>query len=167
VLQPSSTVSTALESLSSSLTLTMKAIFPALWLLMFGGFTIALFLGFLSGINPSQWVLKLIFPLVFVMAFACFWWLCFPLKFVRVDGAFLYVSNFLVEHRIPLVDVADVTEITWINIHPVTLHLAVNTPFGRRIVFMPKQWSGIRSLLPFSSHPVVAALKQRIAAARG
>jgi hypothetical protein len=49
-----------------------------------------------------------------------------------------------------------VTENVWLNMHPVTIHLKAPAEFGDRIVFMPKG----RSFAFFSSHPVVAELKE-------
>jgi len=65
-------------------------------------------------------------------------WLGFSLKRVRMDAEALYVSNYLREIRIPLSDVQHVSEILgrrhW---NRVTITLRCDTPFGRKIDFLP------------------------------
>ena len=87
--------------------------------------------------------------------FAFVYWICVPLKKVEMDDKFLYVSNFRKEIIVPLSEIHDVTEIVWINIHPVKIHFKSTTEFGDKIVFMPK----FRMFSFFSSHPVVEKLK--------
>jgi hypothetical protein len=83
------------------------------------------------------------------------YWGCVRLKRVRINDSAIYVSNYLKEIRIPFDAVASVTEIRWINIHPVTIHLRSATEFGDRITFMPK----IR-IFNWRSHPVVEELRE-------
>jgi hypothetical protein len=88
-------------------------------------------------------------------------WICAPLKRVHVDRTTLLVSSFGREIRVPLTDIAAVTEARWINIHPVTIELRTPTEFGRRLVFMPRvQW-----FLLWRPHPIVVELQALAAAA--
>jgi len=84
-------------------------------------------------------------------------WFCAGLKRVRVDDKFLYVSNYQNEISVPFNLIADVTENRWVRNHPVTIHFHSATEFGDKITFMPKSRMTFR---PWSSHPVVAELKQ-------
>lgn len=94
------------------------------------------------------------FLAIWVVGSAFILWGCSRLKRVRVDESGLLVSNYLKEIRIPFDDILDVTENRWINIHPVTIHFRQSTPFGERVVFMPR----VR-LFAWTSHPVVGELR--------
>ena len=96
-------------------------------------------------------------PTAFIYYFAV------RLKRVRIDEQALYISNYLTEVRIPLRDVAEISENRWINIHPVTIEFQRETPFGERIVFMPK----VRWFAFWSSHPIVAELRQAVGQSLG
>ena len=77
-------------------------------------------------------------------------------KKVSVDDEFLYVSNYRKEIKVPLSNIADVTEIKWIRTRPITIHLQNDSEFGRKIVFTPKM-NGFRV---FADNPIVAELKE-------
>src|SRR5262249_14434016 len=86
------------------------------------------------------------------------WRTFMQLKEVSVDQDFLYISNFLKEISLPLSEIKHVTESRW-NTRAVTIHLYSPSEFGDKIVFMPTTgFFGLFGL--FSSHPVVAELKQ-------
>ena len=131
--------------------------FPALWISLFGLATAGLFLGVFQGENGSAppTFMKFLFPIMWV-AGSCFSYLaCASLKEVSVDEHFLYVSNYIADISIPLTDVRDVTENIWLNIHPVTVHLAQASRFGTRVTFMPERaFSYV-----WTSHPIVGELK--------
>ena len=80
-----------------------------------------------------------------------------------MDDRALYVSNYLKEFVVPLVDVAGVSEQRWFRIHPVTITLHRETEFGCRIVFMPK----MRWLRFWSRHPVVDEIQAAVPRAKG
>jgi hypothetical protein len=85
------------------------------------------------------------------------------LKRVRIDDKVLYVSNYVTEIAVPLVNVAEVRENRWVNIHAITIQFHSATEFGSRIVFMPKaRWFGF-----WSSHPVVAEIRAAVNRATG
>jgi hypothetical protein len=72
-----------------------------------------------------------------------------------MDSEALYISNYRQEIRVMLHDVSAVSEIRWVNIHPVTVEFCRDSAFGSHIVFMPKvRWWGA-----WRSHPIVAELR--------
>jgi hypothetical protein len=138
--------------LSSLQTFLIKVIFPIFWTTIWGIGTVVMFFTE-EGKNAPP---KFIFLLIWIIGIAFLYWSCIRLKAVSVDEDFLYVSNYLREISIPLSNIYDVTENRWINIHPVTIHLKSPSEFGDKIIFMPK----VRVFSLFSSHPVVAELKE-------
>jgi hypothetical protein len=85
---------------------------------------------------------------------------------VRADEAYLYVSNFRTEVRIPLAALARVCDNRWVSGDPVTLEFRVPTPFGQRIVFLPEARWFVWPWL-WTHHPVVAELRELSARAGG
>lgn len=138
--------------LSSLQTFLMKVIFPVFWTTIWGIGTVVMFFTEEGKTAPP----KFIFLLIWIIGTAFLYWSCMRLKAVSVDEDLLYVSNYLKEISIPLSNIYDVTENRWINIHPVTIHLKSPSEFGDKIIFMPK----VRVFSFFSSHPVVAELKE-------
>lgn len=132
----------------------MKVVLPALWIPIFGLGTLGMFLGTFEGGQhpPPKWI----FLFGWLAGCAFIYWNSVRLKEVSVDEDFLYVSNYLKEVVIPLSEIEDVTENVWVNIHPVTIRLKSPSEFGDKIVFMPTA----RYFAFFSSHPVVAELKE-------
>lgn len=145
----------------------MKIIFPPLWI---GGFalgTVALFL------SPASWHdanggpldpdTKWFFLLATLVGGGFIWWSCIRLKRVRMDDRALYISNYSTEISVPLVNVAQVSENRWVNIHPVTIQFHAVTEFGSQVVFMPKtRWFAF-----WSSHPVVEEIRAAVQGATG
>jgi hypothetical protein len=147
------------RTLSSAQTFFMKFIFPTIWISMFGLGTLALFLGVLPGMKtvPPRTEIKWFFLAAWLWGTFYTSRTCLRLKRVRIDESSLYVSNYIEEIRIPLEEIADVTENRWTNIHPVTIHLRSSTSFGDRIVFMPRT-----GRFAWRSHPVVTELRDLI-----
>jgi hypothetical protein len=145
------------RTLSSAQTFFMKFVFPTIWISMFGLGTLALFFGAFHGQGDTAppAAMKWQFLAGWIAGSTFILWGCARLKKVRTDGTAIYVSNYLREVRIPFDAVRDVTENRWINIHPVTIHFRHSTPFGDRIVFMPR----VR-LFGWRSHPVVSELRE-------
>ncbi len=84
-----------------------------------------------------------------------FWW-AWQLKRIAVDGESIYISDYLREAKLPLAAVLEVRENRWLRMHPVTIELGRETPWGSTVRFMPK----IRYIVPgWVSHPVVAELR--------
>ena len=81
-------------------------------------------------------------------------WQGLQLKSVRIDDEALYVSNLFREIRIPLSEMKHVSEfLGWRQGNRVTITLRSNTPFGRKIVFLP------RSSTPGRADPIVHELR--------
>src|ERR1019366_5449615 len=102
------------RTLSSDWTFFEKFIVPALCLIGFGLGTCALYLannhvGGKGGVNSILEV-RWIFLVVVLLAAASVYWFCIRLKQVRIDDEALYISNYLKEVRVPLRDIAEVTE---------------------------------------------------------
>ena len=161
------TVDTTPRTLSSAQTFLMKVIFPPFWI---GGFALATITLFLS---PGSWHdarggaldpdTKWFFLLATIVGGGFIWWSCVRLKRVRMDDKALYISNYSTEIAVPLVNVAQVSENRWINIHPVTIEFHAGTEFGSRVVFMPK----VRWFAFWSSHPVVEEIRAAVRRATG
>jgi hypothetical protein len=155
------------RTLSSAQTFFMKIVFPILWIGGFGIGTAAVFLlpHSASGSDggPSDASDKWFFAVAQIVGTVFLWWLCVPLKRVRIDDKALYISNYSREIIVPLANVADVSENRWINIDPVTIQFHSETEFGSHITFMPRiRWFGA-----WSSHPVVDEIQQAVNRATG
>ena len=81
-----------------------------------------------------------------------------PLKEVSIDESSIFISNFNRSASVPLTHVVAIEENRWINVRPITVTFDVNTPFGRKIMFVPKGMS----LAVWKDHPVTRELKLRI-----
>lgn len=156
-----------LRRLSSVLTLFWKFIFPALWFAGSGLITLLSFTESQGFTRRDGWVSLACWPFGF---FLCFILQSFRLKRVRIDGDFLYLSNYLRQAEVPLCDVWSVGLLTVrlpfteglgeLALKPfVVVEFQGQTPFGNRIVFMargvtvpPEQWT----------HPVVSEIRQAV-----
>ena len=147
--------------LSSRQTFWLKVLFPLLWSGGFGAGTVALWVDRMSPAPPP--LLKWVFLGAWLGGSALIWWTCCRLKRVRVDETYLYVSNFRTEVRIPLAALLRISEKPWVSQNLVTLEFRMPTAFGQRIVFTPKA----RWISPWTSHPVVAELRELSARAGG
>ncbi len=137
------------ETLSSRLTFAMKVGLPLLW----AGAIVAVFR---SPDSADDLPTRLIVLAMTGVAALLIGWVCVRLKRVRVADRTLYVSNYLTEITLPLDAVVDIKEHRWLKIRPITLVLRTPTPFGSRILFMPRtQWW----LTPFSPHPMAEELR--------
>ena len=161
------TMDTTPRTLSSAQTFILKVIFPPLWI---GGFALGTAGLFLS---PGSWhdarggtldpETKWIFLLATIVGTVFIWWSCIRLKRVRMDDKMLYISNYSSEIAVPLVNVAQVSENRWVNIHPITIEFHADTEFGSRVVFMPK----VRWFALWSPHPVVEEIRGAVNRATG
>ena len=148
-----------MRTISSALTLFFKWIVP-LWIAVFGAATLMAWGGLFDG-SEAQAVgyVRVIFLAVWLLGLFSILWICVPLKRVRIDAGKLYISNYFTEITVPFTAVREITENRWVNINPVTIHLASHTVFGDRIRFMPTS----RAFVMFSSHPIVTELRQQAA----
>ena len=134
------------ERISSRLTFFQKYIFNIIWI---GGFGYGTILTFYNGIDP-----KWIFLFLWIAGSSFGLWMLISLKYVSIDDNYLIISNYLKSTRVPLVDIEDVTENIFLNIHPVWITFKTQNMFGKKVMFMPKQ-----KFLFFESHPIVDDLK--------
>lgn len=88
--------------------------------------------------------------------------ICVRLKRVTIADDLVRMSNYSHAVTVPLRNIESVTEIRWLNIHPVTIHFYRPTDFGSTVVFMPTF-----RLISWFSHPVVEELRRATARARG
>jgi len=126
-----------------------------LWAGGFGGGTLGLWLGSFAA-NPPPAAMKWIFLALWVLGTVSFRWLLGSVKKVRLDGTLLHVSDYRREIAVPLAEIEDVSENWWMSHHPVTLHLRHDTPFGRKITFIPQ----FRLQLFWRTHPIVNELRK-------
>lgn len=87
--------------------------------------------------------------LIFPVAWCCIWYLLtFRWKRVRLNGEVIEVSNYLKTIRIPVSDIRWIEGSGFWGWQPqtVTISLKSSTPFGKKIIFVPKGgWLGAKS----------------------
>ncbi len=146
--------------ISSSITVFYKFVFPTIWLAPFAIGTCGLYINAVMNTNAQargqSQLLCIPFTMALLVGGACFYELFKRLNKVAIDRDHLLVCNYFSEFVVPLSDIESVTEIVWINIHPVTISFKTETPFGKKIVFMPK----MRLFGAFQTHPVVAEQRE-------
>ena len=120
------------RTISSDLTFTLKVLLPCCLLVGWVVSILNLFLGFLG-----ESVYRFVTPLLIAIVVA-FYWELIQIKRVRLDEQFLYVSNYLVETRVPLERIGEVVEKHGVNVHLVTVYPKVNSQAERAIRFLPK-----------------------------
>lgn len=141
------------REISSKQTFFLKIILPVIFTLMI---SIA-FLGVVSSSRGNEILLfTILFSLFGFVGVSAMYLTVMRYKKVSVDDEFLYVSNYRTEIKIPVSNIADVTEIKWVRTRPMTIHLKTNSEFGRKIVFTPK-FNGFRV---FADNPLIAELKK-------
>ena len=142
------------SALSSNWTFFWKFIFPALWIPGLGAYTLLAFVERQWFTPREKW-----FCLVSWLL-GCFFVFFFPirrLKQVRMDGEFLYISNYLKKAKVPLRDVWEVRVLSVQDLvdrkreeAPVKPFAIVDfrgqTPFGDRIVFFAKASEVVRAM---------------------
>jgi hypothetical protein len=146
------------RNLSSSITFFYKWVFDPVWILGCGFVTCMLWLDAFrdrAGNPPDEWIKLLI--LVGLIAGSAFGiWFSMRLKRVQVDDEAIYVSNYLSEYRIPFIEISHITNNYLYRPQTVTIHLRNSSPFGNRIVFIPKfDW------VLFGAHTVITELQTR------
>jgi hypothetical protein len=136
--------------LSSSATIIVKFIFPAIWLCGWAWLSYET----LSFSDEPHWLPILIWG----VALAVFYWLGFRLKDVFVDGDYIYISNHFREVRIPLIEIEAVTENFLTNPKHIKIKFTKPTAFGSKIVFTPyAMW-----FAPLRKHPLVDEINQLV-----
>ncbi len=148
------------RTISSSLTFFWKYIMPFAWITGMGlGACVALF-----GVQSGAWTShdRRFFLAFWIGGSVFLSWFGGRLKWVRLDGDSLLVSNYRTEVRIPLTEIANVTQdILW-QPSTITIHLRNASPMGKRIVFiaesawffLSKEHPLVDELLKFAKKPV-------------
>ncbi len=140
--------------LSSRLTYFYKKIFPAMWIITFGAFTLFLWIYNYEGTSLFKW-----FVLVCLLGGSIFLrWFSEKLKVVSLQGEQLFVSDYRSEETISLRQIEEVTETRIWN--PKLIKLRLNRPgrWGDEIVFI----APIRFQFIFLNHPLVKELRHMI-----
>ena len=147
-----------MEKVSSYGTFFWKFVFPTIWS---GGFGLGAIASYFSDANEST-ASRWSYIVVWLLGTALLWWLCGPLKRVRIRGDALLVSNYLTEIEVPRDEIAEVRQNLFFtsSLKPIRVTFRKSTPFGASIVFMPPT-----SLRIFSEDP--AAQQVRDFASRG
>ena len=152
------------RTISSAQTFFMTWVFPFLWIGGFGFGTCAHWIDALrggNGVPPPVWM-KWQYLVIWLVVSSFILWFCGRLKRLRMDDEALYVSNYWAEERVPLTEVSHFTRSRFTNPPTVTIHLRSMSPYGERIVFIPKhRWA------LFGTHPAIAELQALCDRAKG
>jgi hypothetical protein len=144
------------RTLSSSLTVVWKFLFPTVWISGFGAGTAGVWLGAFRGpdheLPPDA--MRWIFVGVWLIASTFLVWFARRLHRVSLHDGVLTVSNYFREISVPLANVSRVTQSYMSRPPTITIHLHHPTLFGQRIVFVP---AGSPRFL--SKHPTTTELK--------
>lgn len=156
----------ARERLSSAQTFFLQAIFPLLWIAVFGAATVAVFVASggpgSPGHPPPPYWEKWLFIGVLLVVGPLIYWTCSRLRRVEMDDRNLYVASARREITVPLSDVQEVRQNRWVNHQQVVIELRRECDFGSTLTFLPK----VRLLLFWREHPVVEQIRQAVRAAQ-
>lgn len=147
--------------LSSSLTLFYKAIFPLLWTVLFGlvairGMVTPESVDFSHLPGGATWGNRVFLFAVLLIGAALLFWHGRRLKSVRLVDNYLMVSNYFEEHKISIALIDEVMQNTLINSRPITIYFKQETPFGRKIVFIP---AGVGRIFSFKPDKMVHEIR--------
>ncbi len=139
------------QELSSKSTFFHKYIGPVLMIVMFIGAMIILLTK-----APQLRLLLAVVICGFGFGLAIAVWFSMNIKTVSIDEDFIYVTEGQNnESKIPLAEIESVKQNRWAKPYPVTIRLRQNSPYGEKIMFIPKMrlFAG-----GFSEHPIVQEL---------
>jgi hypothetical protein len=122
--------------LSSSVTFIYKFVFPAIWISI-GGFLLFVTIEGIHRTTFPDTATSLLIVVPWLLGAVFLLQLATPVLRVELRDGRLYASNYRREIEIPRSDIVSVTQNVWVNVRPITLHLRNETPFGRRIRFIP------------------------------
>lgn len=78
-------------------------------------------------------------------------------KRVQIDNEFLYISNYIVEEKVPLINVEEIKEIVFFEPRVIYVVLSKTTKFGKRI----RYFGYYEPFLFFREHPGITLIKKR------
>jgi hypothetical protein len=146
-----------IRTISSSLTILYKFVYPAGWTFVLVGSIIEI----LFAPTRPPWDELLLMVLACGLFSRTAWWCLTKLKRVRLDGEALYISNYAGEIKVPLTEVTGITEDrTMWNGRSIKVMFKDGTEFGSsvefiaRFVFIP----AMRVFLAMP-HPVIAEIQ--------
>ena len=139
------------KKLSSPGTLAYKIVLPVLCLSVLTAWMLAMLFGE-GRVPPFLCVGVALGICLLSVALYC------PLKYVKAGEAGLTVGNYISKVEIPYENVAEVRELKWLNVRPITIILKQPCKFGRKIRFMPR---GQFLILLWKDHPVAVWLRRR------
>jgi|GEM_PF-730937 len=150
----------AMRQLSSSMTFFYKFIFPTFWIGMFTFGTLLMFIApdSFKG-NGDVREMRWLFAFITVVGGSFIYWACMRLKTVSMSADALIISNYRRRIDVPLRDVEAISGSLLMSPELIWLRFRHPTPFGEKVVFMPK----FRFFsFHFSRHPLVAELQALI-----
>ncbi|HTF33533.1 MAG TPA: hypothetical protein VK714_07505 [Myxococcota bacterium] len=148
-----------MRQLSSSMTSFYKFVFPTVWIGAFAFVTLLMFMAPDSSKgNGDVHEMRWIFAFMTLLGGNFIYWGCMRLKTVSMSGDALIISNYRRRVDVPLRDVEAISGSMFMSPELIWLRFRHPTPFGEKIVFMPK----VRFHFGFSRHPLVAELRALI-----
>jgi hypothetical protein len=159
------------RTLSSPLTFLVKVVLPAICTALFVGTLVAA--PFADETwwraadlphDPASWAAFLAWSVVCI---TYMFWFGLPLKRVRLDDGTLRISNYLKQIRVPLSDLAAVSEkrlVGFAGPYRIILQFRRRTDFGDSIAFLPKAlWRTARKSSDlWGPHPDAEALRAAV-----
>jgi hypothetical protein len=111
-------------------------VFPAIWILI-GGFLLFVTVEGVRRTTFPDTATSLLIVVPWLLGAIFLFRLAAPIVRVELRDGRLYASNYRREIEIQRSDIERVTQNVWVNVRPITLHLRKDSPFGKRIRFIP------------------------------
>ncbi|MBV9217130.1 MAG: hypothetical protein JO053_13250 [Acidobacteria bacterium] len=121
-----------LRRISSRLTLYVKFVTPLIGLFLLGNFSLFAY----RSVDAAGLGALGIFGTFFGAIVGYHLWNAFRIKAIKADSRNLYISNYFKETMVPLANIADVTEILWLEPRVVTIHFNTSSEFGQKVAFL-------------------------------
>ncbi|MEE4240613.1 MAG: hypothetical protein V2I36_04045 [Desulfopila sp.] len=142
-----------MKELSSSLTFFYKYIILVLWIVGFGigGRDVI----FASEAYDLRWIQYMV---TWLMIGSFFFFITGPIKKVVLEGRILIVSNYLRTEKIDIEQITAVDSFSFFTPKLVWFTLRDQSPFGKKIVFLPKHRIGSG----LGKHPLVFEMRRQL-----
>jgi hypothetical protein len=144
------------------MTVFYRAVFPVLWIAIFGLGTVLLWVGDFDQATAPPLEMKVIFLVGWVVGSAFVYWFTRRLRSVWLENDELVVGDLGRSESFPLSSVVQITESRFTN--PKTIKILLQHPSGGigEITFL----APAKLQVPFTDHPVVRMLRARVDEAR-